>query len=196
MAARTELTRADILPMEQYARERAARRKAMVEIKRTRRLAVGPFATLCFENYDTMWQQVHEMLHIEKGGEEQIADELRAYNPLIPKGRELVATLMLEIDDPVRRHAVLSRLGGIEHHIGLQLDGGTIAARPEAEVERTTAEGKTSSVHFLHFDFTDSQAAAFRTPGARIVVGITHPEYGHLAVMPEPVRAALARDFA
>ncbi|AWK86030.1 DUF3501 family protein [Azospirillum thermophilum] len=196
MAARTELTRADILPMEQYARERAARRKAMVEIKRSRRLAVGPFATLCFENYDTMWQQVHEMLHIEKGGEEQIADELHAYNPLIPKGRELVATLMLEIDDPVRRHALLSRLGGIERHVGIELNGETIAARPEAEVERTTAEGKTSSVHFLHFDFTDAQAAAFRTPGARIVVGITHPDYGHLAVMPEPVRAALAGDFA
>ncbi|SMH56684.1 DUF3501 family protein [Azospirillum agricola] len=196
MAAKTEITRADIMPMAQYAEERLARRKALVAVKRNRRVSVGPHATFYFENYETMWQQIHEMLHIEKGGEEQIADELHAYNPLIPKGRELVATVMFEIDDPERRDRVLSALGGVEGFMTIRLAGQAIAGRPEGDVERTNAAGKTSSVHFLHFDFTDEQVAAFREPGAQVLVGIGHPNYGHLAVMPEAVRAELAKDFA
>jgi hypothetical protein len=196
MAAKTEITRADILPMAQYAAERAERRKALVALKKNRRLSVGPHATFFFENYETMWQQIHEMLRIEKGGEEQIADELRAYNPLIPKGRELVATVMFEIDDADRRHRVLSALGGVEAHMEIKIGGETIRGRSEADVERTNAAGKTSSVHFIHFDFTDAQVDAFRHPGAPVMVGIAHPNYGHLAVMPEAVRAALAEDFA
>ncbi len=196
MAAKTEITRADILPMAQYAAERSERRKALVALKKNRRLSVGPHATFFFENYETMWQQIHEMLRIEKGGEEQIADELRAYNPLIPKGRELVATVMFEIDDADRRHRVLSALGGVEAHMEIKIGGETVPGRSEADVERTNAAGKTSSVHFIHFDFTDAQVDAFRHPGAPVMVGITHPNYGHLAVMPEAVRAALAEDFA
>jgi hypothetical protein len=195
-ARKTEITRADIIPLAEYGKERAARRKALVEVKRHRRVPVGPYATFYFENYETMWQQIHEMLYIEKGGEEQIADELRAYNPLIPKGRELVATVMFEIDNPVQRQAVLSRLGGVEETMRLQFAGHTVAGRPEGDLERTNAEGKTSSVHFMHFDFTDDQAAAFRTPGTQVVVAFTHPEYGHMAVMPERVREELAKDFA
>jgi len=196
MAAKTEITRADIMPMAQYAEERLARRKALVAVKKNRRVSVGPHATFYFESYETMWQQIHEMLHIEKGGEEQIADELDAYNPLIPKGRELVATVMFEIDDPDRRDRVLSSLGGVEEHMTIQVAGRTITGRPEGDIERTNAAGKTSSVHFLHFDFTDAQVAAFRDPGAQVLVGINHPNYGHLAVMPEAVRAELAKDFA
>lgn len=196
MAAKTEITRADILPMAQYTAERAERRKALVALKKNRRLSVGPHATFFFENYETMWQQIHEMLRIEKGGEEQIADELRAYNPLIPKGRELVATVMFEIDDADRRHRVLSALGGVEAHMEIKIGGETVRGRSEADVERTNAAGKTSSVHFIHFDFTDAQADAFRHPGAPVMVGIAHPNYGHLAVMPEAVRVALAEDFA
>lgn len=196
MAAKTEITRADIMPMAQYAQERLARRKALVAVKRNRRVPVGPHATFYFENYETMWQQIHEMLHIEKGGEDQIADELHAYNPLIPKGRELVATVMFEIDDPDRRDRVLSALGGVEDHMILQVGGRTITGRSESEVERTNAAGKTSSVHFLHFDFTDEQVAAFRDPGAPVIIGIDHPHYGHLAVMPDVVRQELAGDFA
>ena len=90
--AKHEITRDDLMPMEDYAKGRADRRRAMSEIKRHRRLAVGPDATFYFECYDTMWHQVHEMLHIERGGVEQIKDELAAYNPLIPKGSELVAS--------------------------------------------------------------------------------------------------------
>ncbi len=194
MSPRT-ITRDDIMPMDAYARVRTERRRAVTAMKKERRLAVGPDATLYFENYDTMWHQIHEMLHIEKGGDEQIEDELRAYNPLIPQGRELVATLMFEIDDPVRRNKVLGNLGGVEGTVTLDVDGETVRAVPEGDVERTTEDGKTSSVHFLHFPFTDDQMARFRRSGARIVAAIGHDGYGHMAVMPDTVRAALADDF-
>ncbi|MBP2295873.1 DUF3501 family protein [Azospirillum rugosum] len=195
-ARKTEITRADIITLDQYGRERAARRKALVAVKKNRRVPVGPYATFYFESYDTMWQQIHEMLFIEKGGEEQIADELRAYNPLIPKGRELVATVMFEIDDPARRALELGRLGGVEEAMTLRFAGHTVTGRPEGDVERTNEAGKTSSVHFLHFDFTPDQVAAFRDPGTQVIVGIHHPNYGHMAIMPDAVRAELAGDFA
>jgi len=193
---KTEITREDLLPMDVYASERGVRRRAMSEIKRNRRLAVGPDATFYFESYATMYQQIHEMLYIEKGGEEQIADELAAYNPLIPGGRELVATLMFEIDDAGRRERVLAGLGGVEKTITLRVGGDAIPAVSEQDVERTTADGKTSSVHFLHFPFTDDQAAKFRDPAVQVVMAIEHPAYGHMAVLPENVREALAGDFA
>jgi hypothetical protein len=195
-ATKTEITRADILPADVYGRERRALRADVVEMKKLRRVSVGPFATFYFENYRTMWHQVHEMLFIEKGGEGQIDDELSAYNPLIPKGSELVATVMLEIEDPVRRARALARLGGIERHIFVSVGGERIAARPEGEVERTKADGKTSSVHFVHFDFTPAQIARFRDTAHQIVVGIDHPEYSHMAVLSPAAREALARDFA
>ena len=195
MAAKRELTRDDVISMEDYARERKERRRALVEAKRHRRLEVGPDCTFYFENYETMWNQVHEMLFIEKGGEAQIADELRAYNPLVPKGRELVATVMFEIDEPARRAAVLAKLGGIEETAFVRVGGETIRGVPEADVERTSAAGKASSVQFIHFPFTDAQVATFRQGGAEIVAGFTHPEYAHMARLPEPVRQALAEDF-
>lgn len=190
-----EITRSDIIPMDQYAKERRDRYRAITAVKQNRRMEIGPFATLYFENYDTMWFQVHEMLHIERGGEEQIAGELEAYNPLIPKGSELVATFMLEIADPVRRDKVLSTLGGIEETIALNVGGEIIKAVAEADQDRTTAEGKASSVQFVHFPFTRAQIDAFRRPGTEIVVSVGHPGYRHMAVMPEAVRAALADDF-
>lgn len=190
-----EITRADILPMQDYARDRAKVRQDIVALKRRRRVEVGPFATFYFENYQTMWHQVHEMLFIEKGGEAQIEDELRAYNPLIPQGHELVATVMLEIEDPVRRAKTLLRLGGIENAMFFTVGDETIRGEPEGDVERTKADGKTSSVHFMHFRFTPAQIALFRKPGARVILGFDHPEYSHMAVLPEPVRQALAEDF-
>ena len=140
--------------------------------------------------------QVHEMLRIERGGEEQIAGELEAYNPLIPRGDALIATLMLEIDDPVRRERELYRLAGIESSVRMDVGGAAVAAEPiEDEVARTADDGKTSSIHFLRFPFPPAEAAQFRTPGARVVLGIEHPAYGHLAVVPEETRAALADDL-
>jgi hypothetical protein len=192
---KTVISRADILPMADYALIRADKRREMVAIKKNRRVSVGPSATFHFESYETMWLQIHEMLHIEKGGEEQIAGELLAYNPLIPKGDELVATLMFEIDDPVRRANLLNRLGGVENTITLKFAGETVTAVPEQDVDRTSEEGKASSVHFIHFTLTADQIAKFREVGTQVILGIGHDHYGHMAILPEAVRRELAQDF-
>ena len=194
-AAKRKITRDDIMALEAYAGVRAERRREMAAIKRNRRVEVGPFATFYFESYATMLHQVHEMLFIEKGGEAQIEDELRAYNPLIPNGSELVATVMFEIDDPVRRARTLLRLGGIENHMFLQIGGEKVRGVPEGDVERTKSDGKTSSVHFVHFPLAPAQKAALRAAGAQVVLGFDHPEYGHMTMLPEPTRAALASDL-
>ncbi len=195
-AVKRRIERGDILPMTEYESQRKERRKKLVEVKRDRRVDVGPVCTFYFENYETMWHQVHEMLYIEKGGEEQIADELSAYNPLIPQGRELVATVMFEIDDPVRRKGFLSKLGGIEETAFIEIDGAErLVGKPEEDVDRTTADGKASSVQFIHFPFTDAQAEAMKTPGTKVVLGFTHPAYSHMAVLSEEARAALAGDL-
>jgi uncharacterized protein DUF3501 len=196
MSPKKHLTRADILPIEQYARERREHRKRVSDMKRNRRVEVGPFCTFYFENADTMWHQIHEMLYIERGGEAQIADELEAYNPLIPQGDELSATVMFEIDDPVQREKALARLGGIEHRMFLTVGGERIMSTADPTRENSTADGKASAVQFLRFPFTPEQKALFTKPGTQVVVGIDHPNYGHMAVMPEAVRAALAEDFA
>lgn len=188
------ITRDDIMPMEEYAAIRRDKAREIAEIKRHRRLAIGPHATFYFESYDTMWRQIHEMLFVEKGGEAQMADELEAYNPLIPQGRELVATLMFEIDDPVRRRRVLGQLGGVEETVFIKVGDETIRGEAERDVDRSTDEGKASSVHFLHFPFTDEQVRRFRA-GDEIVAGIGHASYSHMAVVPDSVREALAGDF-
>ncbi len=195
MEAKHQITRQDIMAPEDYAARRNDFRRDIAEAKKSRRIEIGPHAMFYFESYDTMWHQIHEMLHIEKGGENQIADELTAYNPLVPNGKELVATVMIEIDDPDRRARVLGALGGFEETITITIDGDAIAAVPEADVDRTNAAGKASSVQFVHFPFTDAQIEKFRGPDSRVVVGIGHENYAHMAVMPEPVRAALAADF-
>jgi Protein of unknown function (DUF3501) len=186
----------DIIPDADYVKLRVAKRRELSEIKKLRRIEVGPFAMFAFESWDTMWFQIQEMLHIEKGGAAQIPDEIAAYNPLIPQGSELVATVMFQIDDERTRKLALSRLGGIEETAFLSVGGTRIVGAPEADMDRTNADGKASSVQFIHFKFTPEQVAAFRAPGAQVLVGFSHPNYGHMAVMPEPVRAALAQDFA
>jgi len=196
MPEKHEITRADILPPARYAAERQARRGKLIVLKRRRRIEVGPHAILLFENYDTMWSQIHEMLFIEQGGDAQIDDELAAYNPLIPKGGELIATMMLEIDDPGRRARVLARLGGVETMVGLEFSGETVSGRPTDDgVARSTSVGRTSSVHFLHFAFSQGQIEKFRQTNLQIVAAIRHPVYEHLVVMPEAMRVALAGDF-
>jgi hypothetical protein len=195
MAMKREITRADLMPPGEYAKVRAVRRQAVVARKQNRRLEVGPVATFHFEDYDSMWLQVQEMLYIEKGGEAQIADELSAYNPLIPNGRELVATVLFEIDDPIRRKTLLARLGGIEDTAFIRMGEDTVKGTSETDIDRTSADGKASAVQFIHFPFTPSQISKFRQPGAQIIVGFTHQAYGHMVVMPEAVRAALADDF-
>ena len=186
---------ADITAADVYARERADRRKALIPIKRNRRVEVGPYATFYFENYDTMLAQVQEMLHIEKGGKDQIAGELEAYNPLIPQGSELIATLMIEIDDPNRRSAALMKLAGIEERVYLQVGSDRIGAKPTEYEDRTTEDGKTSSVHWVRFTFTKAQIASFKREDETVILGITHPQYGHMAMVAADIRAELAKDF-
>ncbi len=194
--ANRTITPADIMPMSQYTKIRAEHRRKLVDVKRARRLHVGPHVTLYFESYDTMWAQVQEMLYIERGGDEQIEGELAAYNPLIPKGSELVATMMIEIEDEAVRRRTLAGLGHIETMVSLSFAGHTVTAVPEDDIDRTTPEGKTSSVHFLHFAFTPEQISAFRAPGTQVTLGIAHPKYGHLAIFSDDSRASLADDFA
>ena len=195
MANPKEIARGDIMPMEEYADVRKARRPEMLAHKEPRRVPLGPYATCYFESYQTMWHQVHEMLFIERGGEEQIADELHAYNPLIPNGSELVCTVMFEIDDPDRRKAVLSKLGGVEETMFLRFEDEVVVGRPEEDVDRTTADGKASSVQFVHFPLSPDQAAKFKMPGAQVTLGFSHPEYGHMTLLSEKSRASLAEDL-
>lgn len=190
------ITEADILPDAEYQARRKAMRADAIAMKKNRRVEVGPFATFYFENYQTMWLQVHEMLRIEKGGSGQIAGELEAYNPLIPQGSELIATLMLEIEDSARRDRTLRTLGNIEDTAFLDLDGERIKAVPTEYEDRTTPDGKTSSVHWLRFAFTPAQVAAFKDAAAPAVLGFTHPNYGHMAVIAPQIRAELGKDFA
>src|SRR5476649_772364 len=194
--AQRKITPADILSAGEYDQQRKALKANLIPMKKLRRIEVGPFATFYFENYATMWLQVQEMLRIEKGGAEQIAGELEAYNPLIPQGDELIATMMLEIEDAGRRNAVLLTLGGIEEAIFLEIGGDVIRATPTEYDDRTTADGKTSSVHWLRFKLTPDQIAHFRNSSERVVLGVSHPHYGHMAVLTAEARAALANDFA
>ena len=192
VAAR-KITPNDILSDREYSLRRKELRGDAIALKKHRRVEVGPFATFYFENYETMWLQVMEMLRIEKGGAEQITGELEAYNPLIPQGDELIATLMLEIEDSRRRNDVLLALGGIEETIFMEIGGTRIHATPTEYDDRTTPDGKTSSVHWLRFKLTKDQIARFNNE--RLVIGIGHRNYGHMAVLSDETRRALAKDL-
>jgi hypothetical protein len=194
-ATEHRITAADILPPDKFAANRTEYRRALLPVKKNRRVEVGPFVTFYFENFETMWLQIHEMLHIEKGGQRQIEGELEAYNPLIPQGNELVATMMIEIDDPVRRANTLMTLAGIEESVWLDVDGSRIHAHPTEHADRTTAEGKTSSVHWIRFYFSPNVAARFRSRETRVLLEIAHPNYAHIAVLSDQTRAELAKDL-
>ncbi|HEV2673428.1 MAG TPA: DUF3501 family protein [Aliidongia sp.] len=189
------IERADILDRADYLPIRKDQRTRMSVLKQHRRVEVGPFATFYFENWETIRHQILEMVYIENGGEPQIAEEIEAYGPLVPTGGELVATVMFEIDEPTRRMTQLNRIGGIEHKTFLQAGDDQIRGIPDPHRENTSPEGKASSVQFFHFPLTPTAIEAFRTAGAQILLGFDHPNYGHIALVPEPVRAALAADL-
>jgi hypothetical protein len=193
-AAARKITPNDILSEGEYSLRRTELRGEAIALKKPRRVEVGPFATFYFENYHTMWLQVMEMLRIEKGGAEQLSGELEVYNPLIPQGDELIATLMLEIEDAARRNHVLLTLGGIEETIFMEIGPERIQATPTEYDDRTTPDGKTSSVHWLRFKLSKDQIARFKTE--HVVIGIDHRNYGHMAVLGEEARKALSEDFA
>ena len=190
-----EIQKNDIMPLEIYTRQRKELRKNIVEFKKNRRISLGPYATFYFESYETMLAQVQEMLYIEKGGDEQLKDELAAYNPLVPNGKELTATLMFEIDNPVSRAAFLGKVGGIENKVYMKLDGDLINAVPEEDVDRTSDEGKASSVQFIHFKFKDEQIKKFISNSSQIEIGIDHKEYSHSTKLSEQSIKSLSKDF-
>ena len=189
-----EISKEDIMPLDVYTKNRKELRKNIVDFKKDRRVALGPYATFYFESYETMLAQVQEMLYIEKGGEEQLKDELAAYNPLVPNGKELTATLMFEIDNPVSRAAFLGKVGGIEEKVFMKVEGEKIQAVPEEDVDRTSAEGKASSVQFIHFKFTDEQIAKFKN-SSEIEIGIDHAEYSHKTKLAGVNIKSLSADF-
>ena len=186
----------DIMPLDVYVGKRRELRKNIVDYKKNRRVALGPYATFYFESYETMLAQVQEMLYIEKGGDEQLQDELSAYNPLIPKGKELTATLMFEIDNPISRAAFLGKVGGIEETVFMKINGEKIKAVPEEDVDRTSSEGKASSVQFIHFNFTDDQIEKFQSNSSEIELGIDHKEYSHSTKLSKENIASLSTDFS
>ena len=191
-----EIVKEDIMSLDVYTKNRKELRKSIVSFKKDRRIALGPYATFYFESYETMLAQVQEMLYIEKGGDEQLKDELIAYNPLIPNGKELTATLMFEIDNPVSRAAFLSKVGGIEEKVFIKINGETIKAIPEEDVDRTSAEGKASSVQFIHFTFDDEQIQKFKSNGAEVEIGIDHKEYSHTTKLNTSNLSSLSADFS
>jgi hypothetical protein len=183
------------MPLEIYTSQRKELRKKIVDFKKNRRIPLGPYATFYFESYETMLAQVQEMLYIEKGGDEQLKDELIAYNPLVPNGKELTATLMFEIDNPVSRAAFLGKVGGIEEKVYMKINGELIKAVPEEDVDRTSAEGKASSVQFIHFKFNDDQIKKFKSNSSQIELGIDHEEYSHSTKLNELTINSLVSDF-
>lgn len=189
------ITADDILPLDEYERIRRERKQDSIARKKLTRVHVGPHALVLFETWDSMWLQIHEMLRIEKGGDAQLADELAAYDPMVPKGAELTATVLFEIEDPVRRDAFLRTIGGVERHIALHVGDHRIPARAEGDIERTRArDSKASAVHFFHFDFPPEAIETWKDGRATVMVVIDHPNYGHAAVIGEQTRNVLARE--
>ncbi len=191
---KTEITRDDILPYDDYVDVRKQHKQELLAHKKHRRVELGPVACCYFESYQTMRHQIQEMLYIEKGGDDQLADELSAYNPMVPKGSDLACTVMFEIDDEIRRRNFLARLGGVEETMFFRFGEHEVIGVPEDDVDRTTADGKASSVQFLHFNFTADQIQAFRQAD-QIVLGFSHPEYAHMTILQPETQAALAQDF-
>ena len=192
--ART-ITADDIMAIEQYDLIRKEKKAEAIERKKLSRLSVGPNAVILFENWDSMWLQIQEMLRIEKGGPEQVADELAAYDPMVPKGSELTATVLFEVADPDQRDKFLRTIGNVEDHISIRLGDHVIKARPEGDIQRTReSDGKASAVHFFHFDFPAEAIAAWKSGEGQAMVVIDHPAYGHAALIGKNTRDFLSRE--
>jgi len=190
-----KLTVGDLMSLEQYHKRRADFRAEVLAHKRCRQVAIGPNVTLYFEDRLTMQYQIQEMLRAERIFEsEAIAEELETYNPLIPDGRNLKATMMLEYPDATERGVALRRLAGIEHAVYFEMGPiGRVAARADEDLPRSN-DDKTSAVHFLRFELDDAMCAALKA-GAPLAFGVDHPQYAHEAAVSGAVREALAADL-
>eukprot|EP00285_Hemiselmis_virescens_P007894 CAMPEP_0173390616 /NCGR_PEP_ID=MMETSP1356-20130122/15528_1 /TAXON_ID=77927 ORGANISM="Hemiselmis virescens, Strain PCC157" /NCGR_SAMPLE_ID=MMETSP1356 /ASSEMBLY_ACC=CAM_ASM_000847 /LENGTH=182 /DNA_ID=CAMNT_0014348055 /DNA_START=72 /DNA_END=620 /DNA_ORIENTATION=- len=162
--------------------------------KKLRRVALGPSASVLFTSYDLIWFQIHEMLRIEKGGEEQIPDELEAYKDLIPKGGELCGCLMYEIDNETARRKFLEAMVGSENNVVLAFAGHEVAGQPiHDDIDRTHPDGRTSAVHFLRWMLTPKQAEHLKG-GAEVLLKMTHPHYPHMVQLAPELVKSLAAD--
>ena len=191
-----QISRDSLLTLEAYAKQRSDFRARVIAHKKNRTVRLGEHVTLIFEDELTIRYQIQEMLRIEKTFEEAgIRDELDAYNPLIPDGTNLKATMMIEYDDPVVRKGELAKLKGVEDRVYVQVDGQPrVYAIADEDLERENEE-KTSAVHFLRFEFEPASISALRQ-GAAIAMGIDHPNYAvRLEEAAPQVQSALVRDF-
>ena len=189
------LNEADLMSLEQYARDREAFRASVIAHKRARTVPIGPNMTWVFEDRLTVQYQVQEMLRIERIFEPRgIREELDAYNPLIPDGGNWKATMMIEYPDPIERAAALARLRGVEDQCYVEIAGhGRVRAIADEDLERENAE-KTSAVHWLRFELASALREAVHE-GAAITVGCDHPGYRHSTVLPAESAGALGRDL-
>jgi hypothetical protein len=194
-SARGSLAASDLYSLEEYHRVRREFRERVLAHKKNRQIAVGPNATLYFEDRLTMQYQIQEMLRIERIFEsDAIDEELAAYNPLIPTGSNLKATFMIEFPDVEERRRRLAKLGGIEDHLYARVgDGEPIACVADEDLERSS-EDKTSAVHFVRFEFDAPSIEALKG-GAALTFLIDHPDYRHQANLSSEQRAALIADF-
>lgn len=191
-----KIRRDELLTLEAYSRNRQEFRLQVMEHKKKRRVQLGENVTLHFEDRLTIRYQIQEMLRAERTFEEEgMQHELDAYNPLIPDGRNLKATLMIEYPEPAERQRRLAALKGVENRVWVQLEGcEKVFAIADEDLERENDE-KTSSVHFMRFELSDEMAGALKY-GVGLSMGIDHPEYRAEAVVPVDVRGALAKDLA
>ncbi len=185
----------DIYERKEYLNKRPQLRKQIVSRKRKRRVDVGPYVTLYFENRDTIVHQINEMVFIENGGNEQIEEEILAYKSLIPNGKELIATVMVEIDSPLKRAEVLSKMGGFEQTFSINIGNLSIKGKAELDVDRTTSDGKASSVQFVHFNFNNEEIQKFKDSNLKIELSINHEAYGHSTYLQAETQHELSLDF-
>ena len=192
---RNKLTPQDILSMEEYGQRRREIREALSPFKTQRRMSLGPSATVMFEHYDILKYQVHEMLYVEKAGEEQVQEEIDAYAPLMPGPGRLTFTLMFEVEDPQERLIFLRRLTGVEETLSLQWENHSLPATPVDAQERTReGDGKTSAVHFMKIDIPENLREDFRRQGGPVTLAVTHQHYTHRSLLPHPLVTMLQRE--
>ena len=193
------LSNTDILPLNEYEKIRPLKKQEILELKKIRRLSVGPDITFYFENTQTIWWQIQEMLRIEKGGQEQLGDELCAYNPMIPikreKGYEISATMMIEIEDADRRKVILNQLYAIDQHVRFEFKNIVITASSIDSTEERNRESdqKTSSVHFLKWHIPADKVPDFLNED--VTLSISHPHYSYKSLLPIFLKQSLKDDF-
>ena len=185
----------DIYSREEYKNQRKNLREKMVIRKKNRRVDIGPYITMYFENKDTIIHQINEMVYIENGGDEQVKDEILAYKSLVPNGKELIATVMVEIDNPVKRSDFLKKMGGFEETFNLVVNENKIDGKAELDVDRTTADGKASSVQFVHFQLDEFLVKNFKSLNVDVSISINHSNYMHSTRLNQEIIKELSYDF-